>query len=327
MEHICKNCGNQYEGNYCSQCGQKAKIGKLTLRSVIDNWAYGLTNCDTGILFTYKELFTRPGHMLADYIRGKRVIYFQPFPMLFITAGLYQLLSQLLTSQEKVVTSVTAMLTFQDRLLHLISTWLHSSMAFTTIISLPFFAWGARCTFWDPPFPPFTPSRWQTFSTWMYHRLIHTSKNYFCEWSDYLFTATYLHRIKSIRRKKYGYNFTEYIFIFTYIACQRLAIGIFLTIPILIYTGESHLNSWWRIGVYSFYFFLVVWDFKQLFQLNIWKAFWQTLRLYLTLILFAFMACLVILGLFLLIVYVGEITDFLPQDQINDLLKELGLDQ
>lgn len=138
MAKICKNCGTEFSGNYCNNCGQKAKVGRLTFRSVIDNWAYGLTNCDTGILYTCKELFTRPGHMLADYIRGKRVIYFQPFPMLFITAGLYGLISQIFLPEKEIeVAPIATELTFWGRFFQLLAHWASTSMSLVAIATLP----------------------------------------------------------------------------------------------------------------------------------------------------------------------------------------------
>lgn len=290
MQHTCKNCGNPYEGNYCNHCGQKAKVGKLTLRSVLDNWAYGLTNCDTGILFTYKELFTRPGHMLADYIHGKRIIYFQPFPMLFITAGLYGLLTEVLVPEalkENTIT-VTATLTFLERFLHLLSTWVHTSMSLLAIITLPLFAWAAQCTFRNPHYHPYTYNRRQFISSWVYYWLIHTKRNRLNTLSDYLFISTYRTRIKYLLTKKYGYNFTEYIFIFAYIACQRLVIGILIVIPLLLYTHSKELTGWYNASVYFIYFLFLFWDFKQLFSLSLWKTFRKTVFL-------LFNGCIIIL--------------------------------
>lgn len=322
MTHICKNCGNLYEGNYCSQCGQKAKVGKLTLRSVIDNWAYGLTNCDTGILFTYKELFIRPGHMLADYIRGKRIIYFQPFPMLFITAGLYGLLSQiLLPAVEKEAVPVDVMLTFQERFLHLLSTWIHTSMSFAAIISLPIFAWAAQWTFHIPHYHPFIPNKRQFLSAWAYYQLVCTKRNRLRQLSDYLFISTYSSRNKYLHRK-YDYNFTEYIFIFAYIACQRLVVGIFLAIPILAYSGSDEITGSGKLLIYSIYFLLLVWDFKQLFHLSIWKALGKTIALLLNWCVILLLLTTVVTSIIAIIIYIGKETGFISEELVETISKE-----
>lgn len=320
MQQICKNCGNLYEGNYCNHCGQKAKVGKLTLRSVLDNWAYGLTNCDTGILFTYKELFTRPGHMLYDYIRGKRVIYFQPFPMLFITAGLYGLLTQILVPQalEETTIKLGDTVTFLERFLKLLTTWIHSSMSFSSIITLPVFAWSAQFTFRNPAYHPFTYYPSQYISAWVYYRLIHTRRYPLQTFSDYLFTITYSARIKYLRKKKYHYNFTEYIFIFAYIACQRLVIGVFVVLPILLYTNNSKLSAMWQAGLFFIYFILLIWDFKQLFRLKTGKAIGKV---------FFMMFCWLIISLLLIlllaffIVAVTVLFKYITEGNIKEILE------
>jgi hypothetical protein len=42
---------------------------------------------DKGILFTLKQLFTRPGHGIREYIEGKRVGYFSFFTLLLLLLG------------------------------------------------------------------------------------------------------------------------------------------------------------------------------------------------------------------------------------------------
>ncbi len=58
--------------------------------------AYSFTHADRrGIFFTIKALFTRPGHMLREYILGRRANYFRPFPLLIILATLFGITAHL----------------------------------------------------------------------------------------------------------------------------------------------------------------------------------------------------------------------------------------
>ena len=59
MPHICKNCDNQFEGNYCNECGQEAEVQKINLRFIWYDLQQGLLNFDSGVLYTIKELFTQ----------------------------------------------------------------------------------------------------------------------------------------------------------------------------------------------------------------------------------------------------------------------------
>lgn len=86
---ICKNCEKECDGNFCPECGQKTSVGRLTVKSMVQNVILGIFNCDRGILFTVKSLYTRPGCMIGEYLEGKRARYFAPFQMLFVLAAIY----------------------------------------------------------------------------------------------------------------------------------------------------------------------------------------------------------------------------------------------
>lgn len=85
----CLNCGTEFEGKFCPECGQKADTGRFTVRFIFTNLIQGILSNDGGVWFTIKNLFTRPGQMMVDIINGKRKSYFSPFPMLFLALSLY----------------------------------------------------------------------------------------------------------------------------------------------------------------------------------------------------------------------------------------------
>lgn len=88
----CLNCGNEFEGNFCPECGQDAKTGRFTMHFVFENLLAAFISKDGGIWFTLKNLFTRPGAMIVEILQGKRRRYFSPFPMLFFVLTVYILL-------------------------------------------------------------------------------------------------------------------------------------------------------------------------------------------------------------------------------------------
>lgn len=90
-EGTCLNCGTPLSGDYCSGCGQASRTARLSFRVFADNFVYGLTNLDRGLLHTVAMLFTRPGRVIRDYIEGRRVAYTKPFSMLVILCGVYGL--------------------------------------------------------------------------------------------------------------------------------------------------------------------------------------------------------------------------------------------
>lgn len=88
----CLNCGKEFVGNYCPECGQSADTGRFTLKFIWENLLAAFLNKDGGIWFTLKNLFTRPGAMIVEILNGKRRKYFSPFPMLFCALTLYALI-------------------------------------------------------------------------------------------------------------------------------------------------------------------------------------------------------------------------------------------
>lgn len=85
----CLNCGTEFQGNFCPECGQRADTNRLTIHAILKNLLLAILSNDGGIWITLKSLFTRPGAMMVDILNGKRKSYFSPFPMLFLTLALY----------------------------------------------------------------------------------------------------------------------------------------------------------------------------------------------------------------------------------------------
>ena len=93
----CLNCGNEFEGQFCPECGQKADTGRFTMRFIVENLAAAIISRDGSIWFTLKSLFARPASMIVDILGGKRKKYFSPFPMLFFALTLYILITSVTT--------------------------------------------------------------------------------------------------------------------------------------------------------------------------------------------------------------------------------------
>lgn len=89
---VCKNCGNVFEGNYCNNCGQPADTHAIDTRFVMHDLSHGILHVHGGLFYSARELFTRPGHAIRDYIEGKRVKHYKPISMLVVLATFYGVL-------------------------------------------------------------------------------------------------------------------------------------------------------------------------------------------------------------------------------------------
>lgn len=95
----CLNCGTEFEGNFCPECGQNAETGRFTLRFIFGNLLAAILGRDGGIAYTLKNLFSRPGRMIVEILDGKRRKYVSPFPMLFLALTVYILIFTLTGSK------------------------------------------------------------------------------------------------------------------------------------------------------------------------------------------------------------------------------------
>lgn len=93
MTTKCLNCNTDLNGQFCSNCGQSSETHKINLHYLWHDIQHGLFHFDKGILFTTKELFTRPGHTVREFLDGKRISHFKPISLVIILAGIYSLLS------------------------------------------------------------------------------------------------------------------------------------------------------------------------------------------------------------------------------------------
>ncbi len=82
--HHCANCENTFAGNYCPHCSQKAGIGKISWKSVVQGALEVWGMHSRSLPYTLVQLAFRPGHMISDYINGKRQVSFPPLKMLVI---------------------------------------------------------------------------------------------------------------------------------------------------------------------------------------------------------------------------------------------------
>lgn len=81
----CLNCHEVLTGNYCSKCGQPADTDKLSLKYIFfHDFIHGVFHLDKGVLYSLKELYTRPGHSIREYVQGKRRKHFNYFTLIIV---------------------------------------------------------------------------------------------------------------------------------------------------------------------------------------------------------------------------------------------------
>ena len=90
----CLNCGADFEGAFCPHCGQYWRVQRVTARSILDLIVTNITSINANMPRTILDLFYRPGYLIADYLRGRRKNYSNPFSLIFVLAALFLILDQ-----------------------------------------------------------------------------------------------------------------------------------------------------------------------------------------------------------------------------------------
>lgn len=88
----CKNCGHRFEGKFCNNCGQTVDTHRIDFHFLRDEIPHSFFHINAGLLYTSKQLLTRPGHAIREYLEGKRVNHIKPLSFILILAGFYILL-------------------------------------------------------------------------------------------------------------------------------------------------------------------------------------------------------------------------------------------
>lgn len=152
---VCKNCHHRFEGKYCSNCGQIASTERINLQYLIHAISISVLQLERGFLFTVKELFLHPGHMIRDFLEGKRQPYVRPLSFLIFTSALYVLVSHFLelnTHSKDIVEGFKLGMednnqSEADTKLLTLLTWITSSNALSVLLTLPLFSLGSFLAF------------------------------------------------------------------------------------------------------------------------------------------------------------------------------------
>lgn len=82
------------EGNFCSNCGQRTTVDKITLSNFIKEATNSIFQIDRGFFHTMLALFTQPGESIKAYLTGKRKYHFKPIAYVLTLSTIYFLISQ-----------------------------------------------------------------------------------------------------------------------------------------------------------------------------------------------------------------------------------------
>ena len=90
----CPNCGAEFVGNFCNQCGQKARLHR-TIAAFWHDFVHGVLHLEGGVWRTLPLLAWRPGELTRRYIDGERKRIISPIALflfsIFLMFAVFQL--------------------------------------------------------------------------------------------------------------------------------------------------------------------------------------------------------------------------------------------
>lgn len=75
----CKHCSTTHVGTFCTNCGQKKIEDRWTIKKLFSSATTAIFNVEKGYFYTIKNMITRPGGVVKDYLNGDTVKYTNPF--------------------------------------------------------------------------------------------------------------------------------------------------------------------------------------------------------------------------------------------------------
>lgn len=94
FEGLCPNCEHPVNGSYCSNCGQSVKDFHRPFFSVVSESLGDALSLDNRLFHTLLPLIVRPGFIIKEFMKGRRIRYTPPFRLyLFLTFFAFLLLS------------------------------------------------------------------------------------------------------------------------------------------------------------------------------------------------------------------------------------------
>ena len=227
---------------------------KRAVLSFMETWGLGSRN----IFYTMWCLLWRPGHLICDYLNGRRSKYMQPFFMFFVLTLILVQLAWVLnvqTPKNKDMT-LTAFELLRD---HPDSFSLHQTMNILRVAQWldEVHDWRDENRAWDI----LIQSLGVIIVTWLLWRK-----------SPRIGTGEWV-----IENGEYieGYNFAEIVTVIFFILCQLqilslIAMLLFHKLPF------DHMSGWTMIVPKLILFAVLLIDFKQLFRRDWWPTIWRT---------------------------------------------------
>ena len=89
VEHIqCKNCGEQFDSDFCPNCGQ-SKYSKISHKDFLKDYLHDVIGLDGKIWNTLKAALLHPGKLTNAFLKGKKQSYVTPIKLYLLIVFMF----------------------------------------------------------------------------------------------------------------------------------------------------------------------------------------------------------------------------------------------
>lgn len=104
----CHNCGTEFEGHFCPECGQSAKDMDRPFQEIFWDFLNSSFNLDSKLLRTLIPLLIRPGFLTREFLAGRRIRYISPTRFYFVSSFFFFLCLALVNPRPVMTSSDSA---------------------------------------------------------------------------------------------------------------------------------------------------------------------------------------------------------------------------
>src|SRR5688572_7791203 len=97
----CPNCGDTTPGSYCRACGQRRVARVLSLRRLVADAVEDQFSLNAALPRTLGLLFTHPGMLTTEFLRGHIANYIPPFRLYLLTSFMFFLAAAMFGCNEE----------------------------------------------------------------------------------------------------------------------------------------------------------------------------------------------------------------------------------
>lgn len=134
---ICKKCDNEFESNYCPNCGHPRKLERINGRYILSEIG-NVLNFQKGILYTIKELLIRPGKNIRAFLTEDRIRLVKPIMFILITSLVYTLIVSLFHFEDGFIDGASGALEETESVTLIILEWVQAHYGYANIIMAVF---------------------------------------------------------------------------------------------------------------------------------------------------------------------------------------------